>query len=231
MCRTIHAMLQTIICAIQMFVRIFMTIILMIENVIRMVLQTLYNFLSFLLQMVSLLPICCVFLLTSKLKCLICGGGGGACPGGKGGGICDCLLSAIAFAIIFFILRATGTLDKIFLKLGYKPIKGTGTTHMPPDDGETDATETNTETGVTTPDTTTPDAKRFIDYVDKFGNMYNRDGDLIDKYGNKLNEIFRLPFGTGAPRRGEGVKTTESKMYAVKERRNNNWTTILYYLV
>ncbi|XP_026739861.1 uncharacterized protein LOC113502477 isoform X2 [Trichoplusia ni] len=121
MCRTAHALLQTGICGIQMLVRVFMTVILMIENVIRMVLQTFYNFISFLLQMISLIPICIVFLLTARLKCFMCGGGG-PCPVNRGG-TCDCLMSFIAIVIIFFIFRATGVLDKIFYSLGYAKAK------------------------------------------------------------------------------------------------------------
>nr|XP_034824501.1 uncharacterized protein LOC117982282 [Maniola hyperantus] len=117
MCRTVHAVLQIVICGVQMLVRVFMTIILMLENLIRMILQTLYNFISFLLQMLSLIPICVVFLVTARLKCLMCGGGG-PCPVNRGGA-CDCLMSAVAIIILFFIFRATGVLDKIFYSLGY----------------------------------------------------------------------------------------------------------------
>ncbi|XP_026751422.1 uncharacterized protein LOC113511897 [Galleria mellonella] len=121
MCRTVHALLQTAICGIQMLVRVLMTIILMIENVIRMLLQTVYNFISFVLQMISLIPICFVFVLTSRLKCLMCGGGG-PCPVNRGG-TCDCLMSGLAIVILFFIFRATGILDKILYSLGYAKAK------------------------------------------------------------------------------------------------------------
>ncbi|XP_049866272.1 uncharacterized protein LOC126366971 [Pectinophora gossypiella] len=117
MCRTIHAVISTVICGIQMLVRVFMTTILMLENVIRMLLQTLYNFISFFLQMISLIPICVVFLLTARLKCFMCGGGG-PCPVNRGGA-CDCLMSLFAIIILFLIFRATGVLDKIFYTIGY----------------------------------------------------------------------------------------------------------------
>ncbi|XP_039749049.1 uncharacterized protein LOC120625865 [Pararge aegeria] len=117
MCRTVHSLLQTVICSVQMLVRVFMTTILMLENLIRMILQTLYNFISFMLQLLSLIPICLIFLVTARLKCFMCGGGG-ACPVNRGGA-CDCLLSAVAIIIMFFIFRATGILDKIFFSLGY----------------------------------------------------------------------------------------------------------------
>lgn len=67
--------------------------------------------------MISLIPICVVFLLTARLKCFMCGGGGG-CPVNRGGA-CDCIMSALAIVILFFIFRATGVLDKIFYSLGY----------------------------------------------------------------------------------------------------------------
>lgn len=134
MCRTLHSVLQSGICAIQMLVRIFITVVLMIENLIRMILQTFYNFISFMLQMVSLLPICVVFLVTSRLKCFMCGGGG-PCQIQSGGG-CDCLMSAVAIIIVFFILRATGLLDKIFYKLGYAKAKPLAFTRFVPTPGD-----------------------------------------------------------------------------------------------
>ncbi|XP_041976295.1 uncharacterized protein LOC121731044 [Aricia agestis] len=117
MCRTVHAVLQTLICGVQMLVRVLMTILLMIENLIRMVLQTLYNFISFMLQLLSLIPICVVFLVSARLKCFMCGGGGGCQPGR--GGACDCIMSLVAIVILFFIFKSTGVMDKIFYSMGY----------------------------------------------------------------------------------------------------------------
>ncbi|KAL0891934.1 hypothetical protein ABMA27_015175 [Loxostege sticticalis] len=145
MCRTVHAVLQTAICGIQMLVRVFMTVILMIENVIRMLLQTLYNFISFVLQMISLIPICIVFLLTARLKCFMCGGGG-PCPVNRGG-TCDCLMSLLAFVILFFIFRATGVLDKIFYSLGYAKARPPAAARFVPTMGDiTECSRNDTET-------------------------------------------------------------------------------------
>lgn len=122
-------MLSAVICMIQMFVRVLMTVFLMVENLIRMFLQTIYNTLSFVLQIISLLPICCVILLTARMKCFMCGGGGGCPTKSTGGGGCDCLMSLLALTILFFIFRATGVLDKIFFTLGYAkapPLRSTG---------------------------------------------------------------------------------------------------------
>ncbi|XP_053603105.1 uncharacterized protein LOC128671036 [Plodia interpunctella] len=169
MCRTVHALLQTIICGIQMLVRVFMTVILMIENVIRMLLQTLYNFISFLLQMISLIPICVVFLLTARLKCFMCGGGG-PCPVNRGG-TCDCLMSLLAFVILFFIFRATGVLDKIFYSLGYAKAPPYVYKFMPTQGDITECSRNDTDTTLTptmmmtmsmtdsTTETTTPDLR------------------------------------------------------------------------
>lgn len=95
-----------------------MTMVLMLENLIRMILQTIYNTVSFLLQLLSLLPICIIILVTARMKCFMCGGGGG-CPNRGGSGGCDCLMTFVAMALLLFIFRATGILDKIFFKLGY----------------------------------------------------------------------------------------------------------------
>ncbi|KOB76544.1 Uncharacterized protein OBRU01_05566 [Operophtera brumata] len=122
MCRTLCSLVQSVICLVQMVVRIFMTVVLMIESLIRMILQTLYNFISFVLQLISLIPICIVFLLSSRLKCFLCSGGGGCggCGGaGGGGGPCDCIIAIIAIYILYLIFKSTGTLDKLMAKLGY----------------------------------------------------------------------------------------------------------------
>ncbi|XP_026328877.1 uncharacterized protein LOC113236882 [Hyposmocoma kahamanoa] len=118
MCRTVLSLFQALICMLQLAIRIIMTIGLMTESLIRLVLQSIYNFLSFLFQLISLLPICCVFLVTSKIKCALFSGGGG-CPAGARGGSCDCILSVAAILILLLIFRATGVLDKIFHRLGY----------------------------------------------------------------------------------------------------------------
>lgn len=83
----------------------------MLENLLRMILSSVYNALSLMLQLISILPICCVFLLTSKLKCLFCKGSQ------RGSG--DCALTFITLAVVFIILKLTGALDSIALAFGY----------------------------------------------------------------------------------------------------------------
>lgn len=123
MCSTLHSVSQSCECLVQLFVRTFMTIALMIESLVRVILQTIYNLVSFIFQLISLLPICCVFLVTSKIKCSICGGGGG-CAATRGGS-CDCIVTIVTLIIVVLIFRATGILDKILYRLGYiKPDSG-----------------------------------------------------------------------------------------------------------
>ncbi|KAI8429505.1 hypothetical protein MSG28_000140 [Choristoneura fumiferana] len=126
MCQTIKTCLQSIVCILQMLVRIFMTIVLMVENLLRLVMQTIYNLLSFITQAISIIPICCVMIMTSKLRTVICGAGAG--KGGAGGvsknKTCDCVISTLIILVIFFIFRETGVLEKILFKLGYMPSQG-----------------------------------------------------------------------------------------------------------
>lgn len=211
MCRTVHAVLSTVICGIQMLVRVFMTLILMIENVIRMLLQTLYNFISFVLQMISLIPICLVFLLTSRLKCLFCGGGGG-CPGNRGGAA-DCLMSFLAILIIFFIFRATGVLDKLFYTLGYTKY-GASLTSL--------TMRTVTADARFVP---TPGESAFCSRNDS-GGPPKELREFIDKFGAspRMNLV-------SAPETTTWTDTDTGTTYTVAETRNNNYTTVMYYLV
>ncbi|CAB3243043.1 unnamed protein product [Arctia plantaginis] len=201
MCRTVHALLQTVICGVQMVVRVFMTVLLMIENVVRMVLQTMYNFISFMLQMISLIPICCVFLVTARLKCFVCGGGG-PCPVNRGG-TCDCLMSFFAILIIFFIFRATGVLDKIFYSLGYARAKPIAHTRYVPTPG--DITECSRNDTDYTQLESTSTTEQFEQYNEEVKNL------------EELNETTSTTDSPGTP-----LGWSHS---------NHNWTTVYYYLV
>lgn len=117
--------------------------------------------------MISLIPICCVFLLTARLKCFVCGGGG-PCPVNRGG-TCDCIMSFFAILIIFFIFRATGVLDKIFYALGYakaKPVIYTRYIPTPGDITECSREETTLFYITTTFFTTTTEASEYEDISD-----------------------------------------------------------------
>ncbi|KAJ8731810.1 hypothetical protein PYW08_014540 [Mythimna loreyi] len=122
MCRTCHAFLQTLICTCQMLIRIFMVFLMMIENLIRLCLNAVYNFFSLILQLISILPVCLVFILTSKLKCLMCSNSCGTCPVQRNGS-CDCIMSIITLIIIYYFIKSYGYDDKILAKLGLKRIQ------------------------------------------------------------------------------------------------------------
>lgn len=121
MCRTIQSCLQTFVCMFQMLIRILMTTVLMFENLLRLFMQTVYNMLSFIAQLLSLIPICCVFVLTSKMKGMICGTK--SAGGQSGGGMCDCVLSTLMLVVVFHIFKEMGVLDIIMVKIGYIPAK------------------------------------------------------------------------------------------------------------
>ncbi|CAG9784885.1 unnamed protein product [Diatraea saccharalis] len=233
MCRTVHALLQTGICGIQMLVRVFMTIILMLENLIRMILQTLYNFISFMLQMISLIPICLVFLLTSRLKCFMCGGGG-ACPVARGG-TCDCLMSFVAILILFLIFRATGVLDKLFYHIGYTKYRPQAVKFVPTPGDITECSRNESETTatyeITTTETTTTDTTEMKLYYEEetttdayywfYYTLLGRDTTLSTTNGT-TERTTKQRLRAGAHRRFRRPTKTRS---------TKKWTTVLYYLV
>ncbi|KAF9812857.1 hypothetical protein SFRURICE_002476 [Spodoptera frugiperda] len=89
-----NAMIQSLICACQMLVRVFMVSIMMLENLLKLILNSFYNFVSIILQMISLLPICFVFVVTAKVKSMVCGGGGGGGTAQSAG--CDAVMAIIS---------------------------------------------------------------------------------------------------------------------------------------
>ncbi|CAH0700148.1 unnamed protein product [Spodoptera exigua] len=160
--------------------------------------------------MISLIPICLVFLLTSRLKCLFCGGGTGACPGNRGGAA-DCFMSFLAILIIFFIFRATGVLDKIFYSLGYTKAAGSAggkavlvDARFIPTPGQVTECSRN--------DTEGP-AKELREFIEKYG-------------GLKIPGHYLASATQTTPWTDTDTGTT----YTVLETRNNNYTTLLYYL-
>ncbi|KAJ8731811.1 hypothetical protein PYW08_014541 [Mythimna loreyi] len=253
MCRTAHAVLSTVICGIQMLVRVFMTVILMIENVIRMLLQTLYNFISFLLQMISLIPICVVFLLTARLKCFMCGGGG-PCPVGARGGTCDCVMSFMAVVIIFFIFRATGVLDKVFYSLGYAKAEPPAFMKFVPTPGEITECSRNESTTVNVTST-----MAMSDWIIKYSHLFTKSGEgaKSEEFDEDIEVVSKDPSSSseegtgnvpGAAEIVEGGKNTNNSrrggddetmdwLWTDMESTTNigitqsDWTTVLYYLI
>lgn len=117
MCQTILMFLHTIVCAFQMIVRMILTVLLMVENLIRMFLQSIYNFFSFFFQMLSLIPICCIFIITARCKSLICGCGGG-CGSNNGAG-CNCIIGILGMIFFYVLFDSLGMIDDIMKALGY----------------------------------------------------------------------------------------------------------------
>lgn len=59
-------------CCLMVMVRFCMTVAAMSEHILRMFLQMVYNLFATCLQILAILPLCCVFALTSGLRGFIC---------------------------------------------------------------------------------------------------------------------------------------------------------------
>lgn len=105
------------LCLIEAIIRIFTTILLMFDSMIRMFLYNLYNILSVFCQICSVLPLCIVFILTSNLKCLLCNRSNICCAGAQAQ--CPMLTSLVMLIVLYIILNAFHALDPIFGMLGY----------------------------------------------------------------------------------------------------------------
>lgn len=159
--------------------------------------------------MISLVPICVVFLLTARLKCFMCGGGG-PCPVNRGG-TCDCLMSLLAIIILFFIFRATGVLDKIFYNIGYAKAP-TKVAKFVPTPGEiTECSRNDSETETTTDYALNDYSSLEPLYIDYY------ESTTVNILTSTVNMTITKPDNyTGGRRRGN---------------HSGQWTTILYYFL
>lgn len=117
MCYILFAIVNIINSLLHLIFKTIMTIFAMFELLIKTVLQIIFNSLLMILQLLSVIPVCCAFIITSKLKCLVCRRGP-ACSIIRGG-FSELILSLILFSIIILILRLTGVLDTLLKPLGY----------------------------------------------------------------------------------------------------------------
>lgn len=106
-----------IICLLNSIIETLITVYLMIDGLIRMSLFNLYNILVVFCQICSVLPICMVFIITSKMKCLLCDRSNICCAGTQGQ--CPLLTSLCLLVALYFVLDHLGAVDPILSKIGY----------------------------------------------------------------------------------------------------------------
>lgn len=106
-----------ILCLLESIVRVTVTILLMLDSIFRMLLYNVYNLLSVFCQICSILPLCVVFIVTSKLKCLLCNRSNICCAGAQAN--CPLLTSLTTILVLYFVFYAFGAVDSIFNVLGY----------------------------------------------------------------------------------------------------------------
>lgn len=117
------------ICVLEHIFNIVTTILLMVDSLFRMLLYNLYAIFSVFCQICSVLPLCIVFIITSKLKCFICNRSNICCVGGQGQ--CPILRLLSSLILLYFIFYAFGALDSIFKVMGY--VKDTDTSKISAD--------------------------------------------------------------------------------------------------
>lgn len=106
-----------VICLLESIVQIFVTILLMLDSMVRMLLYNVYNILSVFCQLFSVVPLCIIFILTSKLKCLLCNRSNICNAGAQAQ--CPLLTSFVMLVCLYFLLNAFNALDSVFNFLGY----------------------------------------------------------------------------------------------------------------
>lgn len=93
-------------------------ILCLIEDAFVMMCQNIFNSISFCCQICSLLPVCCVFIITSKLRCFLNGSAGTSYLSNEIGFSCI-VMTILTLIVLLYYLSATESLDKIFEKVGY----------------------------------------------------------------------------------------------------------------
>lgn len=112
MCHLKKVSIETVhYCAIVIF-RTLLTIITITENLIKLILQSLYTFISTIFQAISLLPMCLVFILTSNLRGICFGGG-------LFGSRSNPFLTIVLIVIILYLLLNGSFLESLLKKMGY----------------------------------------------------------------------------------------------------------------
>lgn len=114
MCYLLPLFVETLHYCFLIIFRTFLSIIVNIENIIRLILQSIFNFLSSIFQAISLLPMCVVFILTSNVKGCFCGGGlNGCCRW------CGSTFTVFLVITIMYLLYNGGYIESILAKMGY----------------------------------------------------------------------------------------------------------------
>lgn len=106
-----------ILCIIESISDFVKSVFLMAYTLIQMLLYNVYGIISVFCQMCSVLPLCIVFIITSKLKCLLCNNTSICCTGAQGN--CPLLMSLVMILVLYFVFYMFGALDSIFSLLGY----------------------------------------------------------------------------------------------------------------
>lgn len=106
-----------IACILEHFFRTVFTILLMADGLIRMLLYNLYNIFSVFCQLCSVLPLCIVFLATSKLKCFLCNRSNICYAGAQAR--CPFFTSLTTIVVLYIVFNAFGVLGPILKVLGY----------------------------------------------------------------------------------------------------------------
>lgn len=105
---------------LNMISEIILRILFFIENALVMMLQNIFNSINFCCQICSIIPVCCVFIITSKLRCFL-SSNSGACSTGHDIGLSCVVMTILTLIVVLYILNATDYLDMMIDRFGYIP--------------------------------------------------------------------------------------------------------------
>lgn len=112
-----HYGAHTIECTLKAIARMFMTTVLATEAIFRKIIESVYNFISFVLQLVTFIPMMLFFCVAMKVR--------GLCTSCRFQKpllsfiFCECLMSALFIALLIFTLSLSGHLDTILMYFRY----------------------------------------------------------------------------------------------------------------
>lgn len=108
---------KVIVKAVNMVPQMILSLLCLIENVFMIIIQNIFNAINFCCQICSLIPVCCVFIITSKLRCFL--SGNSSWKSGSEIGFSCFIMTILTMIVVFYLLDTNDYIDVMIDRIGY----------------------------------------------------------------------------------------------------------------